>query len=204
MSKKLTYERYQWFHGRTMAGAYPNAGRLAERFEISRKQAQRDIEFMKERLAAPLTYDANRRGYTYRDGGYELPPIWLKEEELVALCLAHRLSSAVPDRELKGAMERLLRKFVDLRSDGSLSVIGDICGKVSIKNVEYYRVREPVFHAVAGALFRNRALRVPHMRGDEPYNPEVGITDYWRLHLFHGHTGNLFSNIKLVPRTLKI
>jgi len=64
----------------------------------------------------------------------------------VALCLAQRLPAAVPDRELKGAMERLLRKFVDLRSDGSLSVIGDI------------------FHAVAGALFRS----VPHRRGDEP------------------------------------
>ena len=170
MSKKLTYERYQWFHGRAMAGAYPNAGRLAERFEISRKQAQRDVEFMKERLAAPLVYDANRRGYTYTNDGYELPPIWLKEEELLALCLAQRLSAAVPDRELKGALERVLRKFVDLRSDGSLTVIGDICGKVSIKNVEYYRVREPVFHSVAGALFRNRALRIvyrtPH-KGEE-------------------------------------
>lgn len=170
MGRKLTYERYQWFHWQVKAGRYPSARQLAEHFEISRKQAQRDIEFMYDRLAAPLEYNPNRRGYEYGNDGYELPPVWLKEEELVALCLAQRLSAAVPDRELKGALERLLRRFVDLCSDGSLSLVGDICGKVSVKNVEYYRVREPVFHAVAGALFRNRALRIvyrtPH-KGEE-------------------------------------
>ncbi len=158
MSKKLTYERYQWFHGRAMAGAYPNAGRLAERFEISRKQAQRDVEFMKERLAAPLVYDANRRGYTYTNDGYGLPPIWLKQEELVALCLAQRLSAAVPDRELKGALERVLRKFVDLRSDGSLSVY-----RTPHKGEETQRVILPLhllcymgsWHLVAFCTLRN-------------------------------------------------
>jgi predicted DNA-binding transcriptional regulator YafY len=69
---------------------YPCATILAERFEISRKQAQRDVEFMKERLAAPLIYDANRCSCAYMNDGYELPPVWLKEEELVALCLAQR------------------------------------------------------------------------------------------------------------------
>ena len=46
MGKKLAYERYHWFHGQIKAGRYPNARRLGERFEISEKQAQREIEFM--------------------------------------------------------------------------------------------------------------------------------------------------------------
>lgn len=170
MSKKLSFERYHWFHGQVKAGTCPNAGHLAARFEISCKQAQRDVEFMRDRLAAPLAYDPIHRGYVYGSDGYELPPVWLKEEELVALCMAQRLSASVPDQEFKEALDRALRKFVALRSDGTSSAIDRICSKVSIKNVEYYRVRDFVFHTVAGALFRSRALRIvyrtPH-KGEE-------------------------------------
>jgi len=46
MAKKLTYERDAWFHGQVKAGVFPNSVRLADHFKISRKQAQRDVEFM--------------------------------------------------------------------------------------------------------------------------------------------------------------
>jgi hypothetical protein len=81
MAKKLSYERYTWFHGRVKAGVFPNATHLAERFEISCKQAQRDVAFMRDRLGTPLLYNPDRRGYGYEDGNYVLPPVWLKEEE---------------------------------------------------------------------------------------------------------------------------
>ena len=38
------YQRMIWFHNRVVENAYPNAGTLAEQFEISNRQAQRDIE----------------------------------------------------------------------------------------------------------------------------------------------------------------
>ena len=52
MAKKLSYERYAWFHGRVKSSRFPNAAHLAAQFEICRKQAQRDVEFMRERLNA--------------------------------------------------------------------------------------------------------------------------------------------------------
>ena len=54
MSDKLRYERFFWFHGRIKAGKFPNAGHLVEEFEISRRTAYRDIDFMRDRLQAPL------------------------------------------------------------------------------------------------------------------------------------------------------
>jgi predicted DNA-binding transcriptional regulator YafY len=116
MAKKLSYERYAWFHGRVKTGTFPNSVRLAEHFEISRKQAQRDVEFMRERLGAPLLYNPDRRGFAYEDGNYELPPVWLNEEELHAFYLALRLSATIPDRELKQSLHRLIEKFLSLRS----------------------------------------------------------------------------------------
>ena len=50
------YQRMIWFHNRVVEKAYPNAGTLAEQFEISNRQAQRDIEYIRDSMNAPLLY----------------------------------------------------------------------------------------------------------------------------------------------------
>ncbi len=57
--------RIQWLHEELVRGTFPNAARLAERFGISRRQAQRDIDFLKKQLGAPLEYDQRIMGYRY-------------------------------------------------------------------------------------------------------------------------------------------
>ncbi len=57
--------RIQWLHEELVRGTYPNAARVAERFHISRRQAQRDIDFLKKQLGAPLEYDQHVQGYRY-------------------------------------------------------------------------------------------------------------------------------------------
>jgi len=41
------------FHNEIKKGNYPNTKTLAEKFEITRKTAQRDIEFLRDRMGAP-------------------------------------------------------------------------------------------------------------------------------------------------------
>src|SRR3972149_9728434 len=101
MGDRLNYERFLWAHGRVKARASPKAGRLADRFEISCRTAQRDIEFMRDRLHAPLEYDRERNGYRYTDRSFELPGMMLTEENVVAVALAVRLASSVPDERMK-------------------------------------------------------------------------------------------------------
>ena len=57
--------RIQWLHEELVRGTFPNAARLAERFGISRRQAQRDIDFLKKQLGAPIEYDQRIMGYSY-------------------------------------------------------------------------------------------------------------------------------------------
>ena len=77
MASKVIYERFLWFHDQVKAKAHPNSKKLAEKFEVSRKTAQRDIEFMRDRLGAPLVYSPLERGYEYEEKTYTLPGIWL-------------------------------------------------------------------------------------------------------------------------------
>ena len=59
--------RIQWFHKKVIELSYPNAMRLSERFGISHRQAQRDVDFLLRKLNAPLAYNAEHKGYHYTE-----------------------------------------------------------------------------------------------------------------------------------------
>lgn len=60
-------DRIQWFHKKICAACFPNASHLSEQFDISHRQAQRDVEFLRRELGAPLGYDAAKKGYYYKE-----------------------------------------------------------------------------------------------------------------------------------------
>jgi len=74
------YQRIVWFHNKVNGERFPNARELAECFEISLRQAQRDIEYMRDSMNAPLVYCARERGYKY-EKEYVLPSFFLSEGE---------------------------------------------------------------------------------------------------------------------------
>jgi len=180
MSGKLAYERYQWFHRQIKSEQYPNAGTLARRFELSVKQAQRDIEFMRGRLFAPLYYDAGKKGYEYSSHGYELPPIWFHEDELLSFCLALRLASTLPDRSLKSSLNDLLEKFLDYCFPGSPAELKDIRKRISVKNIQYYKIDEAVFHRILGSLFGQKSIIISYF---SPHSGEKSRRTIVPLHL---------------------
>lgn len=57
--------RIQWLHKYIVEMRYPNANRLSERFGISHRQAQRDVDSLRNDYGAPLAYSAEHRGFYY-------------------------------------------------------------------------------------------------------------------------------------------
>lgn len=112
--------RIQWFDQQIREGNFPNSGRLAQQFEISRRQAQRDIEYMEYSLRAPLQYIARKRGYCYEDKAYALPLLYMTEEEKRVLkYLAYRYREY--DYENAAVVARvahLLERFTAEKDDG--------------------------------------------------------------------------------------
>lgn len=67
MSVDFAVERIIWLHKRIKDGYYPNAMRLSERFGISHRQAQRDCDYLRRKLLAPIKFDRSRQGYYYTE-----------------------------------------------------------------------------------------------------------------------------------------
>ncbi|OGP88053.1 MAG: hypothetical protein A2156_01070 [Deltaproteobacteria bacterium RBG_16_48_10] len=91
MGAKNIYERFVWFDNAVRSQKHPNATSLSDRFEISRKTAQRDIDFMRDRLSGPLEYEPSKKGYYYYDGTFSIPLTYLSVEELSSLLIAKKI-----------------------------------------------------------------------------------------------------------------
>lgn len=59
--------RIQWLHNRIASGNYPNENLLAQKFGISRRQAERDVSYMKKELGAPVIYSPKHQGFEYSE-----------------------------------------------------------------------------------------------------------------------------------------
>jgi len=107
VGEHLAYERYHWFDRQVRAGRCPNATTLAQHFEIAPKTAQRAIEFLRDRLRAPLEYDASRKGYRYTSHSFQLPAVQVSQEELLAVLVAQSLLSPEEEGPLAEAIRSL-------------------------------------------------------------------------------------------------
>lgn len=176
MAGKLAYERYLWFHSRLKAGKYPKLSDLSEKFEISQRQASREIEFMRLFFDAPVEYSNSENGYFYSDDKFELPGIWASEEEIITLIIAKRLASTIPHKKRKKRLDEFIKKFL-IETGIDISTLEK---KISIKNIRYYKVDPLVFDVVVLALSNGKKLEIDYK---SPYRDGPGKRTVSPLHL---------------------
>ncbi len=65
-------KRIQWLHKKISENCYPGISHLTEKFSISRRQAQRDVDYLRRELGAPVAYSSSHKGYFYTED-YVIP-----------------------------------------------------------------------------------------------------------------------------------
>jgi predicted DNA-binding transcriptional regulator YafY len=94
--------RLAWIDAEIRRGAYPNCGTIARRFEISSRQASRDVEYLRYSMGAPVEYSAERNGYFYSEDTFVMPAYILSDSEKEALgYLAFQYSNLGSERGMR-------------------------------------------------------------------------------------------------------
>lgn len=88
---KPQHSRLLFIDKKIRDGKYPNCSTLAEEWEVSAKTIQRDLDYMKYQLDAPIEYSAKHRGFRYTEEQYSLPAIAIKQSDLFGVYLAQKL-----------------------------------------------------------------------------------------------------------------
>jgi predicted DNA-binding transcriptional regulator YafY len=127
--------------------------------EVSSAQFKRDLEFMRDRLGAPITFDAETAGYRYSNGEFNLPGLWFTEPEVYALLMMQ----ALLDKLQPGIVRDQLKPFEGkLRGLLSKSARGAdrILDRMEV-NVAPQRPVDPIhFQTICDATLRRKQVKM--------------------------------------------
>ena len=157
MGIKNIYERFVWFDHQVRARKFPNATSLAGVFEISTKTAQRDIDFMRDRLLCPLDYDSSQKGYYYDDDTFSLPMVYLSSEEISALLIARKMLQDISGGSIGDEISSIVDKITNIIRKHSAAA-DHIDDSFSFQLIEYSPAPEAVFKAVLEGCLKKRCL----------------------------------------------
>jgi len=137
-----------------------------EELEISRATFKRDLEYLRDRLHAPIEWDRVARGYRFADPApaaprYALPGMWLNELEIRALFALRELLEKVHPGLLGPHVEPLIDRARDLLGGGG-EASSEVARRVRILHAPRREVRSAEFGTICEALLARRRVRVVH------------------------------------------
>ncbi|WP_309272983.1 WYL domain-containing protein [Paenibacillus sp.] len=96
--------------------AYPNCTDIADQFCISRRQAARDVEYLRDSMGAPIEYCHVRKGYYYTQDTFVLGHIMVTDVQRQGLSyLAEQYATL--ESEHARHLSRLFRRLIDNAGD---------------------------------------------------------------------------------------
>jgi predicted DNA-binding transcriptional regulator YafY len=108
---RATLERIYTIEREIASETYPNVNDLVEICECGSATIYRDIEYMRDRLNAPIKYDAKHRGWYFSQKSYRLPARYTEANDMLALGMAKSLLELYKNTPLYESAKRLLEEI---------------------------------------------------------------------------------------------
>ncbi len=141
--------------------------RLQAQLEVSRATVKRDLEYLRNRLNAPIVWDREAGGYRYgepeRAGGqFELPGLWFNASEVHALLTMQHLLANLDRGGLLGPhIQPLMARLTALLGTGN-NPAEEVHKRVKIISLAARRLPLDHFAAVGSALLRRHRLQITY------------------------------------------
>jgi len=137
--------------------------RFLRELEVSRATFKRDIEYMRDRLNAPIEWDRGDGGYRYASGvtgqQQSLPGLWFNASEAYALLMMQALLSEMQPGLLGPHIAPLKARLRAVIESGKHPA-GDVESRVKLLNVAARPVTDKNFEVVAAALLGRQRLQI--------------------------------------------
>lgn len=160
---KTQMKRLLVLHALMQQGKFPNCSTFADEWEVSAKTIQRDIEFMKDQLGAPIEYDALKRGYYYTEPSYMLPAISMSEGELMALVIGTRALEQYRGTPIAAKLERVLEKLSELLPDEISVNPTELFSNFTFSAPPAIRVKPAIWETVVKGLLAKRQMEITYL-----------------------------------------
>ena len=154
---KTALARIYFIDREIASGKYPNTRTLAEAHEIGTATISRDIDFMRDRMNAPIEYDYTHKGYYYTEKAFRLPAAFASANDMLALGMAKTLLSLYQNTPIYDAAKGLMESVTaPLDNDGKSRWYEE---RVIVPPVPAVQFSPEVWNIICEALRKNRVLK---------------------------------------------
>ena len=141
---------------------------LQEELEVSRATLKRDLDYMRNRLNAPIVWDRSLGGYRFDKvspqigGQYELPGLWFSSSEVHALLtMQHLLANVDPGGILTPHVQPLMARLNALLGTAE-NTAEEIRKRILITGQGKRSLKLDHFERVGSALLRRKRLVITY------------------------------------------
>ncbi|MBA4741140.1 MAG: YafY family transcriptional regulator [Azoarcus sp.] len=153
---------------------------LLDELEVSLATLKRDLEYLRERLNAPIVWDRDAGGYRFARGPqvgaqYELPGLWFSDREIHALLtMQHLLANLDPGGILAPHVQPLMARLNALLGTAD-DAAEEVRRRVLIVGIGKRTMKLDHFEHIGSALLRRKRLSMRYYaRGtDEETEREI-------------------------------
>ncbi|MDH5539373.1 MAG: WYL domain-containing protein [Rhizobacter sp.] len=172
---------------------------LREALDISPATLKRDLQYLRDRMDAPIVYSAMDNGYRLADTApasgdgraarHELPGLWFSENEIHAMLTMHQLLAGLDD---DGVLARHLAPLID-KLQGMLGTDAgqarELMRRIKVIGTARRRVPSRHFELLGGALVQRKRVWLRYFKrsdrslGDREVSPQrlVNYRSTWYL-----------------------
>lgn len=175
---KTQFERLKALDAKIRAKEYPTRRSFADEWEVSIKTVQRDIDFMRDRLNAPIEYSTELKGYYYTEPSWFLGSIPIKEGDLFSLLIARQAVQQYKGTPIARKLEEVYDHIAEALS-GQLEIRPEeIPAEFSFVNPPAIPIDEQIWETVCRAILDRRTLSAVYKRRDAKQGSARKIDPY--------------------------
>lgn len=176
---KPQYRRLLFIDESLRKGAFPNCFSLGKTWEVSYKTIQRDIDYLKDELQAPIEYDHGRRGFYYSDTTWFLPSLLLTEGELMALLIGTQALNMYKGTPVAGTLKDIYGKLAALLPDKITLAPEFVYNHMSFINAPARPISDTIWKAIIRGLMHQRVMDIDYQ------SPKAQAVKHHEIHPLH-------------------
>jgi proteasome accessory factor B len=182
------WRRLQTIHHEIKERRFPNATTLARMLSVSTKTVQRDLDYLRDELEAPIEFDRQENGYFYSRADYVLPFLPVDGKDLFAIGVAAQVLSLLGASPLARDLKSCYMRLAELMPPAVRLRPEIVMEKLSLRANAFRPVREETWQAVAEALQKGVSLSVRYRHPGSPAGDARVIRPYALI--LSGQTGH--------------
>lgn len=168
------WRRLQTIHHQIKEGRHPNTSSLAAELSVSSKTVQRDLDYLRDELEAPIEFRREENGYAYAREDYVLPFLPVDGQDLFSIGVAAQVLQLLGGTPLARTLRSCYERLAKLMPPAVRMRPEIVREKLALRATAFRPVREDTWQAVAEALQKGIALSIRYRHpGEPPGDPRV-------------------------------